>query len=718
MSWWDRVLAKPAQAVPPDAIPGRYLVAEDVELLMHGVPARARDHLAASPSGEWSASVPHEEADQGQFSSAEMLRVLESDTLLAISERLDPEGGGFLDWSRLTTESPLIHPTPEQIEPTHIDREIARHGPHLLEVFRRPHTVLDVIVEPTLASRAKRIPPRAVQYLAGHSEDWHRRTVTSVIPRRVLAQRVDERLDVYENRVAARLTDRLVAYFRSRLADLRQLGDLFADVADFSGELRAQHWVAWRLSELWGEGFGGGDELERIERLEHALLDRRRQVGGLQDSELYRAVPKRARVAGELRMTNVLVDHQHYRRVAALWRAFGAERTSVASRQDEYIAWQKLMRSFDAYCLLLVSAAVRQLGFVPTAGGRIALARSGEVQLNGPRGALDLRWDSMRGVTIEHSAGAVIRFVPLAAALAGADEGGATEANERRAAARADELTRGAPHEPAETPAVLLYPGTRRQRGALPSDLGRRFNPDDVGLSLISGDDSPALLPVSPLDILSLERVERVVRRVVLVGLFDQFPPAAECRRNVRGQLTQMATWLSASDSLDSLSVLEPPDEERLDGLRKSIKQAKSGLRPRHDDAIRDSLEAFLPEVEQTQSFFERVCRCPVCDGQGSFVGRGAAHFLVRCDSCESSWGLASCGGCGARVPYLATGAKGPTHRERLELDLLDREHGRDVLAVPCLREGEADAYVCPACRGCPGGEESCGPRCARANLH
>ena len=55
-----------------------------------------------------------------------------------------------------------------------------------------------------------------------------------------------------------------------------------------------------------------------------------------------------------------------------------------------------------------------------------------------------------------------------------------------------------------------------------------------------------------------------------------------------------------------------------------------------------------------------------------------------------------------------------PQQPDRCAPGLLDRDYGRDVLAVPCLR-GSGDAYVCPACRTSPGGQERGRPNCAQA---
>lgn len=712
MSWWDRVLARPVGELPSDATPGRYLIRAAEPTLVSGVSARQWDHLAAGALGRWSVAVGGGETRRGQFPPAERLRSLEAGALSEIADRLAPESVDRFDWVRLAKGSPLVHPTPEQLEATRVDLEINRHGPHLLEVCRRPHSILDAVVEPTLASRAKRIPPRAVHYLAGHSEDWHRRTVMSVVPRRVLAQRVDERLDVYENRVVARLVDEILDYFRERLADLRDLRDMLTDVADFSGALSAQHRVARRLSELWGEGFGEENDLDRVRHLELVLLDQRRRIAGLRDCALYRAVPRKADVGAELRHTNVLLDHQHYRRVAELWRAAVQGQASDATRQDEYDAWQSLMRAFDTFCLMLVVASVHRLGFKVPGVTALDLRRRTTVALSGPYGSLDVEWDPIRGVTLTTGGGGpTVRFVPLAASLCGIDEG-ASEANERRARLRACELASARTESTTGALTVVMYHATRRQRGAFALDP--QFNADDAGLVAAPGRYRARLLPVSPLDILSLERVERVVRRVVLIYLLEGFPPTSECRRNVRERVASLAEWVDLAESRDHLSVTSPPEEPRLGKLSRAIKSEQSGLRPRQDDAVRNALSAALVNIEAAKEYFDQLRRCPVCTSSGEFLSRGTAHFVVECGACGSSWGMDACGKCSARVPYLDVGATSDEGNEDFVLDLLDRTFGRDVLAAPCVQAGSDEQYVCPSCTACAGSDQSCGPNCAR----
>jgi len=72
-------------------------------------------------------------------------------------------------------------------------------------------------------SRARRWPIRAVADLVSHPADWEHRSLRSIQPARVLARRIEDDWDLYENRVAARLVDNLLAYLARRLEELRKI---------------------------------------------------------------------------------------------------------------------------------------------------------------------------------------------------------------------------------------------------------------------------------------------------------------------------------------------------------------------------------------------------------------------------------------------------------------------------------------------------------------
>jgi hypothetical protein len=692
-TWWDRVAGTPVSAPPPDALPGRYLVRSGAEVAMNGVPAAPWDHLTPGSGGAWVAAEDGT-ASRGRFALPELLRDQDASALARVAERLNGDGASRIRWAQLAEQSPLARPTPEQLEPTPTDVAMALHGRHLLEVCRRPHTILDLTVEPTLAARARRVPPSAVQHLAAHSEDWHRRTAASVIPRRVLAQRVDERLDVYENRVVARLVDELLRGLKTQLANLQDLGDMLGDVADFSTSIGAQHRLARRLGELWGEGFDDSDQLEQLDTLRDDVLTRYRRVAELQDSALYRAVPRRARIDGELRQTNVLVDHQHYRRVAALWRSVVQKRPSAASREEAHDRWQAQLRAFDGFCLQLLVAAMDRFGLSPANDEELVLSERWSLTLTGAPGPLELEWDPSRGATLRRDGAALARFVPLAAELSGLDDG-AEQGDAQRARGRLDQLTAAGAADAQAT--IVLYPASRRQRKAFTPDVRRRLNPDDAGIPP-SPSGGLRCVPVSPLDLLSLERVERVVRRLVLIELLERFPPEAECRMSIRDRMIGLTRWLAPSASRKHVLVTAPPSEARRAELAAALKTMPRGTRQRDTDEFRASTDAFVAEVEVTAPYFASILRCPVCSASGTFHPRDAEHFVVECGACKSNWGLDACGDCGGRIPYLDPHA-GATLPGADVLDSLDRTFGRDVLAVPIVRKGVGAELLVPGLR-------------------
>ena len=614
--------------------------------------------------------------------------------------------GDAATWAALAATSPLAPPVDAQLSPEAIDDAMEQHLPHLMEVCRRPHARLDVVIEPTLAARTRRLAPSAVEHLAEHSEDWYRRSAAGVLPRRLLAQRVEPAIDVYENRVAASLVDQLQRHLRKRLTEVRKLRDMLKDALHSSQDLSGtQHRLAWRLSELWGDSAIVDDQIDRIEALEDLLQERLRQTSGLKDSVLYRAIPQRARAAGALRTTNVLTDHQHYRRVAALWLAL--ERYKQLRRlapEEHEAARRRLLDAYDEYCLLLVARALEGLGLTAPPGATIRTGAAWEVGLTGLPSVVALRWDPDASATILVDGRPVVRLVPLPASLSAPAEDAPDPAVVRE---RLDRLARQKWWED-DVPVVVLYPGVRLERRALTPELARELNAPEAGLP----NRRPALVPATPLDLFSLERVERVVRRAVTIAAFERFPPAAACRRSIREGVLRAADWLGATGSLDTVAVLRPPDEQLLQQLGRAFHDS-AGPRPnRERDALVREFDAFLEEVRATEPRFDHLRRCPACNaGDARFALLGENRFFsASCDVCGATWGLHACAN-GHRIPVLDTG--GRVSREPGS-DGLDRAYGRDVLAVPCAAPGASNAFVCPTCHSCPGGTTACGPDCLR----
>ena len=94
---------------------------------------------------------------------------------------------------------PLLRNFDKQLEITKFDEFIYKYLFHIEEICREPSYHLKRDIEKVNISRAKRIPVRAINYLASHSEDWARRKIQTVQPNKILAEIIEYDLQIYEN---------------------------------------------------------------------------------------------------------------------------------------------------------------------------------------------------------------------------------------------------------------------------------------------------------------------------------------------------------------------------------------------------------------------------------------------------------------------------------------------------------------------------------------
>ena len=110
--------------------------------------------------------------------------------------------------------------------------QIKRNDPltHLKEAVARP--ILDLkeeeIKQPT--SRVKKFASRALEYLAGHSEDWRNRSFVGVHPQRLLSLVRDDKWETYENRLMFTLCKILISLINQRLQRLKNIDNAYNEI--------------------------------------------------------------------------------------------------------------------------------------------------------------------------------------------------------------------------------------------------------------------------------------------------------------------------------------------------------------------------------------------------------------------------------------------------------------------------------------------------------
>lgn len=265
--------------------------------------------------------------------------------------------------------SPLIPAaTGELAKLTDLERTLGGLIKHLREIARSPRFSMHYKADVSPLSRAKRIAPAALTYLAAHSEDWHRRTISNVLPKRILALSSEDEWAIYENKVYVRLLDRLEIYLRRRMADLSELRGTYSEALSLGNSTHLDHRLRSSLCQLWGDAMSvkeTGDLLKATDDSIAEIAKLRKQVGGLRQGELYRRIPRGASVSEQLRDTNILQHDPHYRHLRILWLLHQKRSALLRSTPGEvYDGNKRLFEDYVDYVGMVLRHALRDCRLV------------------------------------------------------------------------------------------------------------------------------------------------------------------------------------------------------------------------------------------------------------------------------------------------------------------------------------------------------------------
>ncbi len=257
-------------------------------------------------------------------------------------------------------EASVLSPVEEMLD-------IVINAGHLHTISNRPR--IDMRYEEALMpiSRAKKIANNAHRHLAMHSETWQQRTLIGIYPKKVMARISEDEWQLYENKVYARLLDKLYRFLKHRRTELIEQKQNIEDGLNLEGGEGLYYRLADVLCNLWGENWRSSSADDTLDQLDttikaiNALIDKLsllRQVG------IYLKIPKAAQVPDQLHMTNILSHDQHYRHIARLWNSLYSfkERNYTAAEKFEHIL--NLQKDYLVFSLLIICRAFENLGFI------------------------------------------------------------------------------------------------------------------------------------------------------------------------------------------------------------------------------------------------------------------------------------------------------------------------------------------------------------------
>jgi regulator of replication initiation timing len=354
MKVFDRLLGS-VVSLPSSVQSGRYLIQEALVTLNGRIELSANDILFSdggracnigSVAGNF---MVKEETESEKSDAADRERAI-----MAIVKKLE-------DASPLDV-SPLLPAELSEIA-TLLDLEkllsdVLSQG-HLQEIARKPRMNLRYEARITPLSRAKKISGNALSVLATRSVDWQKRTISGVIPKRVLALFSDDELLLYENKVFTQLLNRLDRHLRVRIRQIGRLQYQYDKAQNLNNSQAIYHALRTNLCTLWGQALGNKKSLEKMmgenEDILAELKTLKRQLSSLRESNLYRSVEKDAYVPEQLRNTNILQHDQHYRHLRPLWLEYQKAQTNIGSSPSEIFCRERSIQiSYVEYIGLII----------------------------------------------------------------------------------------------------------------------------------------------------------------------------------------------------------------------------------------------------------------------------------------------------------------------------------------------------------------------------
>ncbi|MFM5388621.1 hypothetical protein ACET96_01310 [Aeromonas dhakensis] len=352
--WLDRLTGEQCRQLPPVIEQGRYQLAASSHTFNGHTPAFSGVLVSdggerCQLGGEVCSFVMPQQAQAVQLD--QLCKAIETiDADIRRTELMSP----LMPAAIIDTQSHLL-----SFEECLLD--VVQQG-HLHQISQRPRLDLHYQDEVADVARARRLAKGALVHLASHSECWQRQTLSGVIPKKVLARFSEDDYGIYENRVFARLLDKIERHLWSRLLALKNLQATLSQALEFYRSEEIDYRLSHEVCRLWGMAFDQATTSRTSELLGETLgtLQRlHRTISGLQQSGLYLLVSRQAQVTGSLHLTNVLSHDPHYRHLAILWDLL--DKTTLSTRttpEERFRQNQYLAHAYSRYAGLVLRHAL------------------------------------------------------------------------------------------------------------------------------------------------------------------------------------------------------------------------------------------------------------------------------------------------------------------------------------------------------------------------
>jgi hypothetical protein len=269
---------------------------------------------------------------------------------------------------------PMLRNFDKRLEINEYDNFIQENLFHLEEICRQPAYHLSREETKVNISRAKRITVRSIDHLAAHSEDWARRRIRGVEPKKILSETIEYDLQIYENKVTAKLIDQLLKYCSDRiLNDIEVVEDFKTKIdiiLDDISSLEIDNGSFWykkrnrdysKISSLLETI---NKSMKQLNILKEYILNIQNRLFALLTTDVYIANKNNILSRNIINRTNLFDNHQHYRYVKIIWnKSFLVKSLNCQEIKHNN---QVIIEAFIDFSIVLIIRSLLQLGFKNT----------------------------------------------------------------------------------------------------------------------------------------------------------------------------------------------------------------------------------------------------------------------------------------------------------------------------------------------------------------
>lgn len=595
---------------------GEYLVQPDPGLTLNGQPLNRPTPLVPTVDGKIVLKDHHSSIILTMEPQLLFQEFGPSNAFRTIGAKLDAAE----TWDEVQSVVPVISDIEGRLELTEFEKRLQKWLFHIEAICFSPASKLTRIQEKTAVSRAKRIPTKAIDYLAGHSEDWLRRKYKSVEPRAILAEFIEETIDFYENQVTLRLITRLLRYLQNRIeGELERMISYMGRLEEIINRHQQSGNSYWypklhRNFKLAGEAYSGNlEQQQKISRSTLSILrELRQRLLKLMNSGFATEVSKQVQIAPVLRMTNKFAEDQHYKFVASIWEMLSKEQKEKSPEEIQCDRIQALA-DFTQFCGLMICRALEWLRFsVANLGEGFVVFNEKPQDFVHPKFPPVSLFCNREGVwKLVVGSERSIKFVPVAEQV---HLSPCWDDNDYKTIENLNIL--------------YLYS---------PKHIGNEKRQVMPKLS-IGKPSTPAYIPVSPEDFDSVERIGRTILWHMVENAWSEFPVQLNAKH--RDSVCEVMKAMNVDDTLQDESTLvlsnAPIGIENV--VRKYIESRKVKLRSlgKHQEPelkIWDGIEQnFYEVIEKVRKF----PFCPLCGEEVlDFEPRDKGDFRFECKRCN-----------------------------------------------------------------------------------